>query len=218
MADEERSRRSRWLAETGGARGAEYAARIEAHEAGGGGHGEADFVHALLPGPSRIVDAGCGEGRVARALRRLGHRVVGVDSDASMIAEARRREPGAVWVESDLLEVTGERLRDALGGEVDAVVAAGNVLVYVAPGTEGDVVARCAGWLRPGGLLVAGFAADRHLTPGDYAATCAAAALEPVAEHGGWDGEPPSPRRPDGRAPYTVQVHRRPAAGTAHPA
>ena len=200
-------RTTRWLAETGGTRGPAYAARIEAHEASGGGCGEAEFVSALLAPGSRVVDAGCGEGRLARALRRLGHDVVGVDSDASMLAEARRREPGARWLLADLLDAGA----DDLGGPADAVVAAGNVLVYVAPGTEAQVVARCAGWLRPGGLLVVGFAADRSLSPAAHAAACAAAGLEPVSAHGGWDGEPP--HTGPGPAPYSVQVHRRPAAG-----
>ncbi|GAB7191896.1 hypothetical protein NUM3379_26040 [Kineococcus sp. NUM-3379] len=207
-------RTSRWLAETGGTRGPVYAARIEAHEAEGGGHGEARFVSALLAPGSRVVDAGCGEGRVARALRRLGHDVVGVDSDASMLAEARRREPGERWLLADLLDVAAEDLAGALGGPVDAVVAAGNVLVYLAPGTEAAAVARFAGWLRPGGLLVAGFAADRHLAPGEYARLCEAAGLEPVSQGGGWDGEPAG----EGAA-YTVQVHRRrPLAGGTLPA
>ena len=205
-------RTSRWLAETGGDRGRRYAQRIEAHEAAGGGHGEADFVAALLPAPAHVVDAGCGEGRVARALRRHGHEVLGIDSDASMLAEARRREPGERWLLADLLDVGRADVEEALGGPVDAVVAAGNVLVYLAPGTEAEVVARLAGWLRPGGLLVAGFAADRHLPPAAYAELCAAAGFERVAHHGGWDGEP-APEGDGGvtyTGKYTVQVHRRP--------
>ncbi|MEJ5944967.1 hypothetical protein WDZ17_06615 [Pseudokineococcus basanitobsidens] len=92
---------------------------------------------------------------------------------------------------------------DSGRGGLDAVVLAGNVVVYLTPGTEEDVVARLAGLLAPGGLLVAGFAADRHVAPGDLGRWCAAAGLLPVAAWGSWDGGPPG-------AAYSVQVHRRP--------
>ena len=49
-----------------------------------------------------VLDAGCGTGRVAIELARHGVDVVGVDVDASMIGEARRRAPELEWVEADL--------------------------------------------------------------------------------------------------------------------
>ncbi|WP_298989940.1 bifunctional 2-polyprenyl-6-hydroxyphenol methylase/3-demethylubiquinol 3-O-methyltransferase UbiG [uncultured Pseudokineococcus sp.] len=190
---------NRWLAETGGTSGAEYAARFAELEAAGEDvHGEAAAVDALLPRGARVLDAGCGTGRVALELARRGHLVTGVDVDASMLAEARRADPSARWVLGDLLEVGSEDV----GAPLDAVVLAGNVLVYLAPGTEADVVARLAGWLRPGGLLVAGFAADRHVAPADLGRWAEAAGLEPVASWGGWAGEPPG-------GGWSVQVHRR---------
>jgi SAM-dependent methyltransferase len=43
----------------------------------------------LLPAPGRAtLDLGCGEGRFGRELQRLGHRVVGVDASAAMVALA----------------------------------------------------------------------------------------------------------------------------------
>lgn len=57
---------------------------------------------ASLPEPGRrTLDVGCGEGRVTRDLRALGHRVVGVDSSASMVAAAREADPGGEYVEAD---------------------------------------------------------------------------------------------------------------------
>lgn len=48
----------------------------------------------LLPSPGRrTVDIGCGEGRLTRHLRDLGHRIVGVDASPSMIAAARELDP-----------------------------------------------------------------------------------------------------------------------------
>lgn len=49
----------------------------------------------LLPPPSGItLDLGCGEGRVARELKRAGHNVVGIDSSQALVAAAREADPG----------------------------------------------------------------------------------------------------------------------------
>ena len=71
-----------------------YQARFDALVAGGVDvHGEATFVLALAPLPASVLDAGCGTGRVAIELARHEIFVVGVDTDASMLAAARRSVP-----------------------------------------------------------------------------------------------------------------------------
>lgn len=232
----------RWIAETGGTRGPSYAARFRELAASGADlNGEARFLDGLLPAPGRVLDAGCGTGRVAIELARRGHRVVGLDVDASMVAEARKDgERAGVdvrWVVGDLLDVGGldlggldlGDLRDVrdlpdldaplgdAGKPFDLVAAPGNVMVYLAPGTEPDVVRALASVLRPGGHLVAGFAADRHVAVADYDRWCADAGLSPSARYstwdgdpwngGPWDGEPFDRLAPDGA--YVVMVHRR---------
>jgi SAM-dependent methyltransferase len=48
----------------------------------------------LLPSPGRgTVDIGCGEGRLTRHLKELGHEIVGVDASPSMVAAAREFDP-----------------------------------------------------------------------------------------------------------------------------
>jgi SAM-dependent methyltransferase len=48
----------------------------------------------LLPPPGRqTLDIGCGEGRLARDLKELGHRIIGVDSSPSLVAAARESDP-----------------------------------------------------------------------------------------------------------------------------
>ncbi len=196
-----RTSANRWLAETGGTRGADYAARFRELAAQGEDlHGEADLVDALVAAGSRVLDAGCGTGRVAVELARRGHEVTGVDLDASMLAEARAAAPHLPWVEADLAAL------DLPGPPYDAVVLAGNVVVYLTPATERAVVRRLAAHLRPGGLLVAGFRVEDEpgvATPADYDAACAAAGLQGLHRWASWD------RAPWDDGDYVVRVHRR---------
>ena len=84
------------------------------------------------------------------------------------------------------------------------MVAAGNVVVFLEPGTEAEVVRRQADHLVPGGLLVSGWRTDR-MPREEYDGYAAAAGLEPVARHSTWQGDP---WRDD--ADWCVAVDRRP--------
>lgn len=152
-------------------------------------------MDSLLGGSGRILDAGCGTGRVAVELARRGFAVAGVDIDDEMISGARGKAPDLAWHQLDLATFD---LRETF----DAVVMAGNVLLFTAPGTEAAVVARCAAHLSSGGALVAGF----QLRGGGYGldrydADCTAAGLSlserySTWERGAWSG-----------GDYAVSVH-----------
>jgi len=185
---------------------AESAGRTHAYDrrwdelaaAGHNVHGEADLVERL--GPRSVLDAGCGTGRVAIELARRGLDVTGVDLDPGMLDQARAKAPALPWVLGDLATLD-------LGRTFDAVVAAGNVMIFVAPGTEPAVLVRLAAHLAPGGLLVAGFS----LRPGGldmatYDRDAAAAGLELAERWATWDRQPS--RAGDD---YAVSVHRRTA-------
>ena len=190
---------SRWREETGGERGPSYDAAFAALAASGVDvHGEADRVAALAPPGGRVLDAGCGTGRVAVELARRGFSCTGVDDDASML-DVARRSPGVRWLEADLATL-------ALDTSFDVVVAAGNVVVYLAEGTEQEVLRRLAGHLVPGGLLVSGWRTDRMAAPA-YDALASAAGLVPVERWSTWDADPWSDD-----ADWCVAVHRRPPA------
>jgi SAM-dependent methyltransferase len=213
---------SRWSTIAGHSSGSDYAARFARLAAAGQDvHGEATFCAGLLPAPAEhvpaVLDAGCGTGRVAARLAELGYRTVGVDLDEEMLAEARRSRPDLPWLAADLATLPDlEHLADLAGlpelaeHGFDLVVAAGNVIPLLAPGTLAGTVRRLAAVLAPGGVLVAGFGLDAgHLPAGcpvtsarDYLAACAAAGLAETQRHGSWDGtgEP---------AGYLVSVHRR---------
>jgi SAM-dependent methyltransferase len=121
--------------------------------------GEARFVDAMLARRSRVLDAGCGPGRVGGHLARTGHDVVGVDFDPVLISAAEEDHPGPRWLVADLAELD----LPALGIEegFDVVVCAGNVMTFLAPETRRPVLGRLAAHLRPGGRIVIGFGAGR---------------------------------------------------------
>ena len=136
----------------------EYDARYERRAAAGEDvHGEATFVMRFSPGS--VLDAGCGTGRVARELARRGVDVVGVDIDADMLLTARRRSPEVNWHCADLASVE-------LGRTFDVILLAGNVMIFLAPGSESQVIANLVRHLAPGGLVIAGF----QLQPGRLSA------------------------------------------------
>jgi SAM-dependent methyltransferase len=194
--------RTRWSAEapdraaTYDDRWAELAAKGESV------HGEADFVHALLGDPpASVLDAGCGTGRVAIELARRGFDVVGVDLDSRMLDRARAKAPDLTWVHGDLVDVDVRP-----GAPFDAVVMAGNVMIFLAPGTEAAVVANLARHVRPdGGALVAGFQLDAGgLDLATYDRAASEAGLELGERWATWD------RQPYDGGGYAVSVHRRP--------
>jgi SAM-dependent methyltransferase len=197
---------NRWSAR-GGVSGEQYAARFAARAAAGQDvHGEATFCAALVPAPARVLDAGCGTGRVAVRLAELGYDCVGVDSDESMLAVARAASTQVDWRLLDLSAISG------LDRTVDLVVAAGNVIPLLAPNTESRVVAGLAATLRSGGRLVAGFGLDAAHLPlptapfglKEYDEWCAAAGLDLVERYATWDG---AAYQPD--VGYAVSVHHR---------
>jgi SAM-dependent methyltransferase len=162
-------------------------------------HGEADFVFAY--GPRRVLDGGCGTGRVAIELARRGLEVVGADLDPDMIGLARAKAPELTWVQADLSELD-------LPEWFDAVVLAGNVVPFVASDRRAAVVIACAHHLAPGGRLIAGFQLQEGWpTVADYDAWCARAGLVLEARYATWGRDPFA-----GTGSYAVSVHRRQAS------
>ncbi|MFG1778062.1 class I SAM-dependent methyltransferase [Micromonospora sp. NPDC049048] len=196
---------TRWETDTGPEHSQWYIDRFRRLAAEGADlAGEARLLDALVAPGSRILDAGCGTGRVGAALAARGHTVVGVDADPALVEAARADHPGPRWLVADLAE-----LDLAAVGEpelFDAAVVAGNVLAFVAPGTEREVLRRVAAHLRPDGVLAVGFGTDRGYPLTGFDADAVAAGLRLEHRFATWDLRP---WRDD--ADFAVTVLRRPA-------
>lgn len=148
-------------------------------------HGEADFITRL--GVRSVFDAGCGTGRIGRELARRGLDVVGVDLDDAMLNTARRKAPEMEWHTADLATVD-------LGRTFEAILMAGNVMIFLTPGTEAGVLANMARHLEPRGQLAAGF----QLRPGGltlerFDALAAESGIPLERRYATWDEDPFEP-------------------------
>ncbi len=150
--------------------------------------GEARLVDAMAPRAARILDAGCGPGRVGAALFAKGHTVVGVDLDPILIAAAEEDHPGPTWIVGDLAEL--ELAAHGIHEGFDVIVSAGNVMAFLAPSTRREVLTRLGRHLRDGGRIVTGFGAGRDYDFDEFRADAAAAGLVAQVELSSWDLRP----------------------------
>lgn len=115
---------------------------------------EADGLWALagLAEGSRVLDAPCGQGRIARALARRGARVLGVDQSADLLARAEQDRGD---LPPDRLRYLRRDLRQPL--PEDGFDAAVNVFSSLGYGTEDDdlaILRTLAAAVRPGGRVI----------------------------------------------------------------
>ena len=196
---------TRWVTDTDEGHSRWYVKRFRTMAANGVDlGGEARLVDAMVEPGSRILDAGCGTGRVGAVLHGRGHRVVGVDADPVLIAAAREDHPGPSWVVADLSEL--DLVADGITEPFDAAVVAGNVLAFVAPGTEADVLRRIAAHLVPDGVALVGFGTDRGYSLEAFDADLVVAGFAVEHRFSTWDLRP---WQDD--APFAVSVLRTPS-------
>jgi SAM-dependent methyltransferase len=113
--------------------------------------GESAALHALVqarhPGAASLLDVACGTGAHLVHLRRW-YDVVGVDVDAGMLDEARRRLPDAEFIEADLRSF-------GLGRRFDAVSCLFSSIGYLTSVHDLDqAVDTMVSHLGPGGVFV----------------------------------------------------------------
>jgi len=164
-------------------------------------HGEADFVERLIGDRKvRLLDAGCGTGRLAIEMVKRGHHAVGVDLDPDMIELAATKAPHINWHVADLSEMS-------LVTKFDVIVMAGNIPLFCAPSSQAAIIKSLADHVDHGGYLISGFSLEtrpdayaRH----DYQRDALAAGLTEVAVYSTWDQNPST----DGDD-YTVMLHQK---------
>jgi SAM-dependent methyltransferase len=124
----------------------------------------ADFLEGALhlPAGARVLDAPCGEGRIARELARRGHRVTGVDITPAFLREAERkaRREGLEieWVEGDMRKPPGR-------ARYDLVLCWWGSFGYFSDAGNRRHVEASARALKPGGLFVLDMASPETVFP-----------------------------------------------------
>lgn len=154
-------------------------------------HGEARLIDAMVGRNSRVLDAGCGPGRVGGELARLGHDVVGIDLDAVLIAAAEADHPGPTWLVGDLSELDLPSLGVEAG--FDVVVSAGNVMAFLDPDTRRIVLQRLAATLAADGRIVTGFGAGHDYPFDAFFDDVASTGLTVDLQLSTWDLRPFTP-------------------------
>jgi 2-polyprenyl-3-methyl-5-hydroxy-6-metoxy-1,4-benzoquinol methylase len=112
------------------------------------GKNQADLLSTVLPAGCKVVDFGCGDGRVAVPLRALGYDVTGADGSANMLAALVANDPSMPTVTSD-----GTDLYEQLGRKVDAVVSLA-VLIHHDYTSAEAIIAGLRAAVKVNGLLV----------------------------------------------------------------
>ena len=165
-------------------------------------HGEADFVERLIGDRKvRLLDAGCGTGRLAIEMVRRGHHAVGVYIDPDMIKRAVTKAPHINWHVADLSEMS-------LDSKFDVIVMAGNIPLFCAPSSQAAIIKSLADHVDQGGYLISGFSLETRSNAylrADYQRDALAAGLTEVVVYSTWD-ENPSGDTDD----YTVMLHQKP--------
>lgn len=101
-----------------------------------------------LPGGASVLDLGSGTGRpTADLLTAAGHAVTGYDVAPKMVEIARAQVPAARFETGDMRDLS------FADGTWDAITAFFSMLQLPRADQE-TMLGRCAGWLKPGGLLV----------------------------------------------------------------
>jgi len=147
--------------------------------------GEARLIDAMAARGARILDAGCGPGRVGAYLAAAGHDVVGVDVDPALIAAAEEDHPGPRWLVGDLAEL--DLPARGIPEPFDVIVSAGNVMTFVAPSTRVQVLSRLRAHLADDGRVVIGFGAGRDYEFNQFLQDASQAGLTPELLLSTWD-------------------------------
>lgn len=113
-----------------------------------------------IPADGCVLDLGCGQGRHAVPLARLGYRVIGLDYQANLLAAAQQAAQAA---QAPLHLVRGDMRQVPLAGVCDAVLSLFSAFGYFEDADNVRVLRAVARALRPAGWLVMDVANQPYL-------------------------------------------------------
>lgn len=113
------------------------------------GRAQADMLATVIPGNAKVMDFGCGDGRVAIPLAHLGYEVTAVDASQRMLGRLAVRAPDLTTVQAD-----ADGLATHLGRRrMDAVYALA-VLIHHSYEDGLHIIERLRAATKLGGILV----------------------------------------------------------------
>lgn len=167
-----------------------YAERWERMEAEGKDiDGEGRAIDALADRGSKILDAGCGNGRLAGYLARAGHNAMGVDLDPHLIEVAKTKYPEAHFEVADLANFALTDEADKLQ-TFDVLVAAGNVQTFLADWERIPALENIAKHMHATSRYVTGFQLARGYSNQQFTTDAEAVGMEVLQRFGTWQFEP----------------------------
>ncbi|MFP7365810.1 class I SAM-dependent methyltransferase [Corynebacterium callunae] len=150
-------------------------------------YGEARLVDAMAQRGSKILDAGCGQGRLGGYLAKQGHEVYGIDIDPILIGYAQAENPEANWSVGDLSA-------DPLPAtDFDLIFSAGNVMGFLAEEGRIPALQHIHDGLAADGRAIIGFGAGRGWAFGDFITQAEEVGLELENAYESWELHPFTP-------------------------
>jgi len=120
---------------------------------------DVDFILSIIgDNPKKILEVGCGSGRILVPLAKIGHDVTGFDADEAMLERVSAKADGVTnikWHKADAVH-------DDWGTGFDVVILAGNILFNIVSDKEYKkaqelFIQKAASALVPGGRVYIGY-------------------------------------------------------------
>ncbi|MFK0182316.1 class I SAM-dependent methyltransferase [Streptomyces xanthochromogenes] len=157
------------------------------------GQAQADMLATVLPDGAKVMDFGCGDGRVAIPMAALGYEVTAVDSSQRMLDRLTERAPGLTTVHA-----AADGIAAHLGRRrMDAVYSLA-VLIHHSYADCLDIITRLRAATKLGGVLVLDWPVSEQPSEASHwigvttwsreqqAEACARVGLEPVDSELPW--------------------------------
>lgn len=144
-------------------------------------YGEARTADAMLERGSKVLDAGCGTGRIGGYLAKQGHNVVGMDIDPILIDYTREEHPDVQWEVGDL---SNDEVPES---DFDLAISAGNVMGFLEQEGREGALRNIFNALAPGGRFIVGFGEGRGWTFDEFLALVEKVGFRVEFKYSSWE-------------------------------